>query len=272
MTDEQSRTPLSELIAAMTIEGDASRVSVPADWLQGRAIYGGLSVALCLQAAYDHLGTDLPPLRSVQCSFIGPSGSDVTIRPTVLRRGKSTAFVAVDLLSDTDIAARAVLCFGKTRESAVDHSDFAAPQVADPDSCEQTFFAAAGRLAPNFTQHFDSRFVGGSMPMNPVEVPEYTVWVRHKDSNIDPLIVGLAALADALPPAAMVCFSEPAPISTMTWHFDVLSDTPQTEGGWWLSQSRADHARDGYSSQAMVVWNRAGEPVIVGRQNVAIFH
>ena len=272
MADAESRTPLSELVAAMSIDGDISRVSVPADWLQGRAIYGGLSVALCLQAIYDHLGADLPPLRSVQCSFIGPSGSDIAIRPTVLRRGKSTAFVAVDLLSESGIAARAVLCFGKARESAVDHSEFAAPQVPDPDHCEQTFFQAAGRLAPNFTQHFDSRFVGGSMPMNPAESPQYTVWVRHKDSQIDPLIVGLAALADALPPAAMVCFSQPAPISSMTWHFDVLSDTPQTQDGWWLSRSSAEHARNGYSSQAMTVWNRAGDPVIIGRQNIAIFH
>ena len=272
MSDDESRTPLSQLLAAMAKDGDLSRVSVPADWMQGRAIYGGLSVALCVQAAYDHLGDDLPPLRSVECSFIGPSGSDIAIRPTVLRRGKSTAFVAVDLLSDTDIAARAILCFGKARASRVDHVDLAAPQVAGPEACETSFFASAGRMAPNFTQHFDSRFVDGSMPVTNSESPEYLVWIRHKDSQIDPVIVGLAALADALPPASMASFSEPAPVSTMTWHFDVLSDAPQTEDGWWLSQSRAEYARDGYSSQAMAVWNRAGQPMVIGRQNVAIFH
>lgn len=271
MSDADTRTPLSELLAAMSREGDTSHVSVPADWLQGRAIYGGLTAALCLQATFDHLGHDLPPLRSAQFSFIGPSGSDVAIRPTVLRRGKSTAFVAVDLLSETDIAARAILCFGKARESRIDAVDLAAPQVAGPDECD-AFFATAGRFVPNFTQHFESRFAAGSMPVTEAESPEFTVWLRHKDRQIDPLIVGLAALADALPPAAMPLFSEPAPISTMTWHFDVLSDTPATEDGWWLSRSSAEHTRDGYSSQAMEVWNRAGEPVVVGRQNVAVFH
>ena len=90
--------------------------------------------------------------------------------------------------------------------------------------------------------------------------------------EIDPVVVGLAALADALPPAAMASFSEVAPISTMTWMFDVLDDDPRTEDGWWLSQSVAEHSGDGYSSQAMRVWNRAGQPIVVGRQNVAIFH
>lgn len=36
-------------------------------------------------------------------------------------------------------------------------------------------------------------------------------------------------------------------------------------------QSRAENAREGYSSQDMIVWNSAGEPVITGRQTVAIF-
>ena len=58
----------------------------------------------------------------------------------------------------------------------------------------------------------------------------------------------------------------------MTWSLDVLSDTPVTTDGWWLIQSRADSARQGYSAQAMMLWNADGAPVIVARQNVAIFY
>ena len=57
----------------------------------------------------------------------------------------------------------------------------------------------------------------------------------------------------------------------MTWMVNVLSDAPTTRDGWWLLQSRAESAGDGYSSQDMLVWNRDGELVIAGRQSVAIF-
>ena len=73
------------------------------------------------------------------------------------------------------------------------------------------------------------------------------------------------------PPAAMVLFAQPAPISTMTWTLDLLSDTPATKDGWWLVSSKTETAHQGYSTQSMTVWNADGAPVIVARQNVAIF-
>ena len=64
----------------------------------------------------------------------------------------------------------------------------------------------------------------------------------------------------------MVLFPQGAPISTMTWSLDVLSDAPATTDGWWLIQSRADAANQGYSAQSMTLWNADGTPVIVARQ------
>ncbi len=66
-------------------------------------------------------------------------------------------------------------------------------------------------------------------------------------------------------------FTEMAPISSMTWMVNVLTDEPKTRDGWWLLESRAEHAADGYSSQDMLVWNRDGDLVIAGRQSVTIF-
>jgi hypothetical protein len=36
-------------------------------------------------------------------------------------------------------------------------------------------------------------------------------------------------------------------------------------------KSRADTALEGYSAQDMAVWDHAGTPLIVARQNVAVF-
>ena len=48
MNDADARTPLSQLLASMTLDNDVSHVHVPDDWLQGRAIYGGLTGVLAL--------------------------------------------------------------------------------------------------------------------------------------------------------------------------------------------------------------------------------
>lgn len=71
------------------------------------------------------------------------------------------------------------------------------------------------------------------------------VWLRHRDLVANAGMAGLVALADALPPAAMVMFPpEPAPISTMTWTLDVLTDNPASASGWWLVENLAQVTRE----------------------------
>ena len=273
MADSNDRTSLFSLLASMAPGDNGHRLDIPADWLQGRAVYGGLSAAVCLQATLKQLGEDLPPLRSMQVSFIGPAGSQVSAQPEVVRQGKSTTFVTVDMRSDDKLAVRATLCFAKARESKLAIRDCPAPAVPGIDACSGFFENRQGdNRGPNFAQHFNSRLAAGSMVRSGADSPDFTVWLQHKDPASRDTLVGLVALADALPPAAMACFTEPAPISSMTWLFDVLQDNPTTDDGWWLCRSRAEHTVDGYSSQAMTIWNAAGEAVLIGRQNIAIFY
>ena len=71
--------------------------------------------------------------------------------------------------------------------------------------------------------------------------------------------------------AALVLFGRPGPLSTMTWTIDLLTDRPETKDGWWLLQTRAENVAGGYSSQATTLWNADRQPVLVSRQNVAVF-
>ena len=96
------------------------------------------------------------------------------------------------------------------------------------------------------------------------------IWARHRDQKATS-ISALLALADLPPPAVMPLFPRPAPLSTMTWALNFLTDHPETDDGWWLMESRAENAAEGYSSQDMFVWNARGEPVIAGRRSVAVF-
>ena len=61
-----------------------------------------------------------------------------------------------------------------------------------------------------------------------------------------------------------------APISTITWFVDIFSDRI-SGAGWHLMHVEAETIADGYSSQRMVLWDATGAPVLIARQNIAIF-
>jgi hypothetical protein len=149
------------------------------------------------------------------------------------------------------------------------YANLGAPEVADAEDCEPFFAALPAALS--FAQHFDWRMAGGARPLTADAEPEMLLWVRHRDKELVPSVVSLLALADAPPPAAMVRFTAPALISTMTWNLEVLDETVATEDGWWLIRTSAQTIRDGYSSQSMTVWNSRRMPVVAARQSVAVF-
>lgn len=262
-----SQTPFSQLISAMRSDEAGYAIELPPDWLQGRTAYGGLSAALCLESTL-RAHSELPPLRSAQFCFIGPATGVLCMAPKVLRKGKSTVVVGVDLEGDSGLAVRATLCFGTSRAVAQTHGTLDMPAVPAPDEAPP-YFIWPNR--PNFMSHFDGRLVQGAVPGSPGHAPKMTVWLRHHDQQEQHTLVRLLALADALPPAALVSYSQVVPISTMTWAIEFLDDYPQTTGGWWLARAVADMSDQGYSAQGTAIWNRDGRPILIARQNVAIF-
>jgi len=263
-----SLTSFSNLLSGLADVSRGAGLEAPEDWRQGRTAYGGLTAALCLAASQQTI-PDLPPLRSAQFAFIGPAAGPLTMATTLLRRGKSSAFVRVELHGEAGLATEALLCFGADRASALDYGRRPSPSVGGQPEDYPAYFAAQTR--PTFSQHFDARLVSGARPITPGAEPEMLVWLRHRDPLAGEGLAAVVALADALPAAAMVLFPERAAISTMTWSIDILATTPRSHDGWWLAHSRAETARDGYSAQTMGLWGRDGQPVLAARQTVAIF-
>ncbi|MEE3099464.1 MAG: thioesterase family protein [Pseudomonadota bacterium] len=246
-------------------ESGAFAVELPDGWLQGRTTYGGMSAALCVEAARLAL-PGLPPLRSAQFAFAGPASGRLVARARLVRQGKSAATATAELDGDAGPAVRALLTYGAARDSAVAHRDLAAPDLPGPEDCGP-FMGDGPR--PRFAENFDMRLAAGSRLMSG-GAPTYTLWVRHLAAEgADPL-AALVALADAPPPPGLVLFTGPAPISTMTWSADLLAE-PGDPGGWHLLRSDCRHAAGGYSEQAMTLWDAEGRPLMVSRQRVAIF-
>lgn len=239
---------------------------VPPDWLQGRTVYGGLTAALALQSVLSASGDScLPPLRSASFAFVGPAAPPLTFHHRILRAGKSVTAVAVEGASEAGPALDGFMVFGQERQSALRYDNARMPQVKPPLDCK----VWPTEVMPNFLRHFEVRQAGAAFPLAGAEKPEFLVWVRHQDASLVDPTVALVALADCLPPAAMNFFKTPAPISTVTWSFDILEPVPKD--GWLLMRSYGEQARDGYSAQDMELWTEGGTRLLWGRQNVAIF-
>jgi len=240
--------------------------SIPQTWMQGRTTYGGLTAALSLEAA-KCLVDDIP-IRSAQIAFVGPVGGDVSMVPKLLRRGKNTAFVSVDMVTEGGVAAQCIFAFGKARESQLDFAHVPMPDVPDPDTAN-SFFREGPR--PGFTQNFNMKGVLGGAPITGSKERAIGLWMRNKDEATPMDATAVLAIADCPPPAALSMQTTPAPISSMTWMAEFLTDEISTTDGWYFALSEAQTARGGYSSQAMTLWNRSGDPILIGRQTIAVF-
>lgn len=241
---------------------------LPAQWCQGRTAYGGITAASALLAARQDVGHGAGPLRSVQLAFVGPAQGQLQFAASVLRGGRSVTSVGVDVSADAGLAARALFVFGHPRDSAITHDFPQPPPVRGPESYPVLELPAAPHT-PAFIGNFQLRPAAGAMPLSAADHPEQVVWVRHLDADGVDAEAALLALADALPPAAYTSYRQPAPISTISWSFDLLGPLPS--GQWFLLRSASVHAADGYSVQTMQAWSAQGRMLLRGRQCVAVF-
>lgn len=255
-------TPIADILAAAQPIDGGFTVAIPADWMQGRTAYGGISSALALHAA-QQCEPDLPPLRSAQVSFIGPLAGDVTVTAAKLRRGRNAAFIQSDIVSDAGLGFRATFVFMADQQSSLDFDKRLPIDRAPPGPDDKLFTGP------------DTIFIGNFNFLDlkeDVAEGELLRWARLRATDgLDPM-VHLMAVADGLPPAVARMFESGwPPVSSLTWIVNLLTPKPTTTNGWWLLSAKSEFARNGCSSQVMRIWNADGELMAEGMQSVAIF-
>jgi acyl-CoA thioesterase len=191
-----------------------------------------------------------------------------TVKTRILRQGRSTTFVEADLYTEDSIKARSTLVFGSARDSVVRAQDFPLPDFPPEDS-ESVLEPTP--LHPRFLHQFDIRAAERYQPFTGQGsgVIRWRVRLREESLRSDP--IGLLCLADVPPPAVAPLMPGPAPVSSVTWQHDFLSDDLTTDEGWYHVESRAEAAGDGWSAQAMGIWSSDGRPIASGRQSVVVF-
>lgn len=219
---------------------------------------GGYLAGLMLQAAAAAL-PQAPPPRSLSVQFLAaPAFAPLTLRPQVLRPGRSTAFVSVtaDQGGRTLLAGQAL--FGlpgdETWPSAM-------PDVPAPQPMVNVPLPAMAK--PHFTTVNDYAFVDGAAFSG--GAPLLRCWMRVKDRPLD--AAGAAFLLDAIYPSFLVAARKPiqnASVDIRYDFFDALAD--QKPGDWALVVFRT-HAFDGaWASEDGELWSQDGRLLALSRQ------
>lgn len=243
---------------------NGEQFDIPENWLQGRTAYGGLSAALALNSARSAFDGDLP-LRSAQCAFVGPLAGQASAKSTLLRRGKNSAYVETELAAADNITLKSTFIFTARRDSEI--------QLAEATPSDLPEFAdEIGEHSSRSPAFFREQIeVAGHRLREAVRPDGISAWLRFKDrEGVDPESE-LMAMGDALPPAMMGSLPPTAMISSMNWQVNITAHEIATTDGWWLVDTRVEHAADGSSSQRMRVWNRDLQLMMTGMQSVAYY-
>ena len=259
-------TPWSRLLAGTHIEPGVATLDVTADWLQGRTVFGGLQAAIALAAMRSRVPA--VPLRTLQGTFLAPvPGGAVTARARVLRTGKSATHVEARIVEGDTTLALLVGVFGAPRASSVSVQ----PRQPPVDGGKPIEFGYLPGVTPEFTQHFKVRWLRGLPPYTGDTQTDHVLEVGMRDDGA--ATEGhVLAIADFIPPVALSHLEAPAPGSTLTWMIEMLADRVDDLGlDRWRIDAQLAAARDGYTSQSVMVWGPGGEPVAMSRQSMVVF-
>ncbi|MEE4113105.1 MAG: thioesterase family protein [Desulfobacteraceae bacterium] len=264
-------TSFSTILAKGGDESKTACLHLPEDWMQGRAGYGGLLVALALKAMRRHV----PPTRNVRSlliSFVGPVGSeDFSIHTRVLRSGKVVTHVEAKLVQQKAVRCVVLGSFGGDRESVIRIDPAPRPEMVEPASAvEQPYIDG---LTPAFTRHFAYRWAVGELPFSGKGGREIGGWIRSREPTGCLTEEWLVALADAWPTPVLAMLKAPAPASTLTWEmgFVHLGRRTCTENDWWGYRSVVDSAENGYVHERGAIWDPEGRLAVYSRQTSTVF-
>ena len=261
----------SELVKA--VRKQPLDVTIPADWAQGRASFGGLMVAL----QYEAMRAQVAPervLRSLAVTFVGPAepGVSISFEVEVLREGKAVSQVLGRAVQNGQVVTLVQGSFGASRASAVSIESMPAPDMKAVQDCPLLPYIKG--VTPEFMRHLSMGWAVGALPFTGRGTREMGGWVRLAgDVKDEPLTAThLLALIDAWPPALLPLLNKPTAGSTLTWTVEFVQPLPVAGTlDWCKYLAVIEHARDGYGHVAANLWAPNGELIAISRQTVTVF-
>jgi acyl-CoA thioesterase len=260
----------SELLATARLDPvGALTLSVPARWMQGRSVFGGLQAAAAVRAM--RVLVPQMPLRTLQATFLAPVAGELRAAARVLRTGKNTVMVEARIGEAEGAQALVTAVFGNARSSAavrvpaVRASASEGTQVFEPPR-------DGSDGAPRFAHNFRVRWLDGGHPFAGDPGVTRQVLELGMDEPGPATESHVIALADFIPPVAFAQLRAPVPGSTLTWMLELLAERfDHLPLAGWRVEAELIAARDGYTSQALTLFGPGGVPIARGNQSMLVF-
>lgn len=264
-------TPFSHLLDALTPADGGFVGPAPADWGQGRAIFGGLMTGHALRALRSVVPADRP-LRSCLVSFVAPAApGQLHVSAQVLRAGRAMTQAEARVSQGGAVKAVLVCAYGAARGTRLAVPTAPAPTDFDVEGGSPMPYIEG--VVPRFIRGFDYRWDPSCLPFSGASEPVIRGAVRLRGADsVDE--TGVLALLDAWPAPILPLATQPVPASTVTWMVDFVS--PMPPGGWpgdgfWRFQSEVVGSDEGYADLSGRIWSPGGQLVAASRQLVAEF-
>ena len=251
--------------------GAGQDFTVPADWAQGRACFGGLAAALVF--ARMRTLASARPVRSLSLNFVGPLESDkpVELRARVLREGRAVTHLHAEALQDDQVVLSMLGSFGLARSSQLQVEAVPAPLLKSVEQCQELPYLP--KVTPEFIRHLAMRWAEGGLPFSGNRARAMAGWVRFRDERPEQLNEAhLLALVDAWPPVLLSHLRGPATSSSLTWTIEFIQPLPELSGDQWCQyRAEIEHASAGYGHIAAQFWCPQGRLLAISRQTVTVF-
>lgn len=230
--------------AGWTREGDGDdagegwRFELPGGWGQGRAVFGGLTVAaaaslaLRVSGASGGGGDDERPLRTISSQLLRPlSAGGIEGRCRRLREGKNVTFLEVRLAQGGQEALVASVVLAKPRAGALVVPP--APRWEGPAVETLKDLPYVPGMMPECTQHIAYRWANGAYPYTGADEARFAGYCRLRVPYGG--VEGLLGLLDAWPNPSVVMLKGPAAESTVSWTAHLLALPPPEafDEGWF---------------------------------------
>lgn len=283
---------MTEFSDAMRLTPTGDRrwsATLPADWGQGRTMFGGLLAALAARVAGQVVGADRP-LRTLDVAFLAPiPPGEVELQLEVLGQGKAVTQLVVDLRSSGELGCRVHVVAGAARESALRVEAGPAELEAGDPGAQGVDLAYLPGVMPIFCQHIEYRWCSEVLPYGGggPEAARLKGWARHR--SVAPGLEAAIALLDSWPPVILPMATGPTPVSTVRWAIHLtdlpdqvladlgladqgLADQAGADGGepWFWYEAQTVHCADGYAT-AYASMYAGGRLLAWSEQLIAIY-
>lgn len=254
-----------------TSENTSQAVTIPENWGQGRATFGGMVAALMYQRIALQVAADRP-VRALMVSFVAPvAAGAMDVRVQLLREGKAASQLQATAYQGDQVCAVMLASFAGERESMVRVEPDTAPAFSAPEEVQAFPFIPG--LTPDFTQYFDYRYTLGKMPFMGSTQKEMGGWIKLREESTQAISVAqILALLDAWPPAVFSMLKKPASGSSLTWNISFVG-LPEdcSASDWWQYLADIQSSANGYSHIDGTLWDKHGKVAVISRQTVSVF-